>query len=564
MAKAGSCQAWLKKRPWMLGFIVPAATLVFLLLTDAFNLRSQFSSPAPRIDVLDLQDGGPSASVSEDGASKKSSSTAKGKNAKNKKKEKKKKDEAKGKKAKPTEDQTRASETPAATASSPSPSTSPRPPLPTCSTDKVKNFYKLRRKLEKSAWAKPAEKGELLGLLKSYEKTDGVPAAIRDLVGKDLTRKVGAAIAVHPPKFYAVAQLLMDWMSCRAAFQAISVYLVFISEKDLAMFREAQQCVTPGLAELWTPVISKTPTMGWMKSAGVGNQYVAAYKKWYGIAAIMDFGVKEEYGLMLDSEVTIYDLHIRARTGKACGPGGGFDRLYDRIRRMEAGKAWPAARVSNNLTTYNFGSFTKSGRDYDLALIRENINFLYKGKSINPCNTEVCNKVKYQMNNVLWSWWTDLPWLNLAVAKRMIAAMVNQKVEDIQDWRAAARTLRFPRFEYVCYQQWSVLHEGFRFRDVTDTTMEAKWGSYLEDPQQGSHLTELNPMWASAETVWRSEDKQISALSTQAPPLLIFHTDHENQRYTHGGHDYKEMWEKLIVELLKVQGRKDWDANTIH
>merc|ERR1712014_361450 len=97
---------------------------------------------------------------------------------------------------------------------------------------------------------------------------------------------------------------------------------------------------------------------------------------------------------------------------------------------------------------------------------------------------------------------------------------------------------------------WCVLHEGFEIMDVTEITKEAKWGSYLEDPQPGSRLGELKPMWASTETVQRAEEGILPALSVSEPPLLIFHNDHTQLLHTSGGLPYKWLWEKLLLDLL--------------
>merc|ERR1711870_52112 len=94
--------------------------------------------------------------------------------------------------------------------------------------------------------------------------------------------------------------------------------------------------------------------------------------------------------------------------------------------------------------------------------------------------------------------------------------------EQKQGWRSFSRHIQFSRFEHIAYQQWSVLHEGFRFLDVTNITGEAKWGSYMEDPQPGARLTGLDPLWISSKVLVKSSEGKLP-LSETAPPFLVFH-----------------------------------------
>merc|ERR1712216_211696 len=97
--------------------------------------------------------------------------------------------------------------------------------------------------------------------------------------------------------------------------------------------------------------------------------------------------------------------------------------------------------------------------------------------------------------------------------------------EADEGWQALASKMRFQRFEHVSYQQWCVLHEGFTFRDVTNITGEAKWGSYMEDPLPGARLAELEPLWISNQALERVESGVLPEMSKEVPPLLVFHAD---------------------------------------
>merc|ERR1712129_114895 len=124
--------------------------------------------------------------------------------------------------------------------------------------------------------------------------------------------------------------------------------------------------------------------------------------------------------------------------------------------------------------------------------------------------------------------------------------------------------IKFAPFEYIAYQQYCMLNEGFRINDVTNLTGDAKWGSYLEDPLPGARLDKLQPMWISGDAlkaVWRGS---VPELSKEAPPLMVFHIDH-------GGGDVmpkdqraeKGVWEELVLDLLAGQGRNDYNKDKI-
>merc|ERR1711920_690664 len=155
---------------------------------------------------------------------------------------------------------------------------------------------------------------------------------------------------------------------------------------------------------------------------------------------------------------------------------------------------------------YDFGNgHTMTGRTYDQALIRENFGFV-KRASGGQCKAPACKLVQDQIDKALFSWWTDIPYVNLEVASRMLPMLADEEQLRQEEragsfprgptghWRDLAQNITFPRFEIIAYQQWCVLHEGFTFRDVTNLTRHAKWGSYNEEPKEGSRLAELQPL----------------------------------------------------------------------
>merc|ERR1712083_102943 len=94
---------------------------------------------------------------------------------------------------------------------------------------------------------------------------------------------------------------------------------------------------------------------------------------------------------------------------------------------------------------------------------------------------------------------------------------------------------------------WCVLHEGFRFWDVTNITGEAKWGSYMEDPLPGARLAELVPLWVSGQVMERVENGILPPLSTEMPPLIIFHGDQGRVRGDR--HNNRHRWKQVLKVL---------------
>lgn len=409
-------------------------------------------------------------------------------------------------------------------------------------------------------------------------------------------QKVGASIAVHPPRFYAVAQLLEEYVTCPAAVEALRLFLVFSSEEDVVLFRAALRCLNPTVPnEPFVPVVVKEPWDGWRKPSGFENQFVAAYKKWFGVMHMLDMGSKApEYGLMLDAELLLYERHAPEAHLKGCGKGSAWEQLVTRIRRVEASKEWVAARVSETLKVYKFGNDLKTGKSFDQLLIGGNANFItkkvWREKDNRSCSNEhkwpapECKELRRQYDDGLFTWWTDLPWMNLSVVSRMITYLVpEEKAAQFRSSQARSRTeaaellkepvsyremstrIRFHRFEHIGYQQWTVLEEGWRFRDVTNLTGEAKWGSYLEDPQPGARLFELAPMWISGHAFERAEKGVIVGPPADEPPLLIFHSDHGSPRknFLPMRKELKKNWGLVCEGILKMQGRQDWNAKDI-
>lgn len=352
-----------------------------------------------------------------------------------------------------------------------------------------------------------------------------------------VVNKVGASIAVHEPKFPFVSRFLEQWYACEPARRSMDMYIIFWGEKDAALFKKGMQKFYPNVAEgSWTAVIADVPAHAAAPS-GVRDQIIASWKKWYGITYMMDLDNPPMYGAMLDSELLLYN-------GSDCGPESEWYRLFERVSALEASKLWPAAKV-NDAAKYTFpGGYVQTGRTYDKIILEDNARFIGALEDQSACkglNSPGCREVKRQIEDVLFSWWTDIPYVNLRVAERMLLSLDKQEVQNIPNedklgrWCKHAHYILFPRFEHISYQQWCCLHEGYHFDDVTPVTGPAIWGSYLEDPQSKdgfiSRIAELHPLWLPSDANMRIHEGKVPPMSRVSPPLMHLHVDHHPAYY---------------------------------
>jgi len=327
---------------------------------------------------------------------------------------------------------------------------------------------------------------------------------------------------------------------------------VFSTREDYQLFKEGMGQLHPKVPNgSWGAAFTPAPQRVTETNNG---QTISAWKKWNGIAYLMDRGEEApEYGLMMDSELLFYNK-------TDCGPDSEWNKLYDRIRALEDRKLWPVAKVGT-MADYDFGPHggKQTGRDYDRALISLNARWLGFETICKGLNTPGCREVHRQIEEVLFSWWTDLPYMNLAVAKRLLLSDSIEKRElsseaasiaaKVGRWEALLQQIAFTQFEHIAYQQWCILHEGYRLDDVTPITGMAKWGSYIEDPLPGSRMRDLHPMWFPADAYMAYKNGQIPGMSSVDPPLLYCHVDHFWSEF--GCEPYLKSWGTFLEERQK-------------
>lgn len=389
-----------------------------------------------------------------------------------------------------------------------------------------------------------------------------VPRPSAESLRRGRPPKVALSMALHSRKFHSAGTWLQQYSSCPGAVAHLAVIIVFTDEEEMSLFKQALGCAFPDVpSDAWTGIVAYTPAVGWGWAVGTQNQIIAAYKKWFGIVHMMDMTEDPpEYGLMVDSELLVYDNHGKnGLRGSDCVAEGPWSRFYSRVKAFDDSRSFPAARVSPTLVTYSFGGGTRSGADYDKYLIEENAHWV---GYTSYCGTRTprpvgCDEVQRQIDLVLFSWWTDVPWMNLQVTARMLKDLFGEIAPG--GYRQKATGIVFPRFEYLSYQQWCVLHEGFTFRDVTDITGEAKWGSYMEDPLPGARLAELKPIWFSGEAMERLEQGVLPRLSAEDPPLIIFHADKGKSRANREAN--RDLWRSAMKESVRMYGKeRGWDS----
>jgi hypothetical protein len=277
---------------------------------------------------------------------------------------------------------------------------------------------------------------------------------------------------------------------------------------------------------------------------GIANQLIAAWKKWFGIAYMMDLPKPPVYGLMLDSEPLVYNH-------SECGANGAWYRMFERVSALEAAKLWPAAQV-NEAAVYDFGIFKQTGKDYDKYILEDNARWIGAHPDQAICkglNKPGCREVKRHIDLVLFSWWTDLPYMNLKVAGRMLESTplktehdekppASVNLDQLGKWQRRVYQMKygFPRFEHISYQMWCEMYEGYHMDDVTAVTGNAIWGSYLEDPKPtkgygSSRIAELHPMWLPADAYKAILEGKVPPMSHIDPPLMHLHVDHFPHNY---------------------------------
>jgi len=352
-------------------------------------------------------------------------------------------------------------------------------------------------------------------------------------------QEFAAIIALHPPKFHNAAFFLQGYMNCPEAIRQMSIHLVFTNAKDHALFKRMLHELQPHIPEdAWTAIIANVPREVLEDPTPRANQQICAWKKWYGIAHLLDLPSRPMFGSMLDAELNIYNQND-------CNAGGPWSKLLQRLLRIEASKEFPAARVGT-MKVYNFGSYSMSGKEYDRSIIDQHVQFVKDREPSHLCETKkkACQAVEEMVERVLYTWWTDIPYVNLTVAANMLSSFGDTKVTSYRS--LLKKPIRLPRFEYMSYQVWCILHEDFLIKDVTDITKEAPWGSYLEDAREGSRLSDLQPVWVGADSLLRAQTGKIKAMNHDQPPLLVFHVDHQHQSFN-GYAKMRRTWEQQMI-----------------
>eukprot|EP00392_Amoebophrya_sp_AT5.2_P016423 g16684.t1 len=267
------------------------------------------------------------------------------------------------------------------------------------------------------------------------------------------------------------------------------------------------------------------------------------------------------------------------------------------------GHRFPAAEVSPHLEAYNLTKTSSwTGKSYDHALIKRCLS-----TAVEAANGAVENRWSWRREKIDGGRETDVerPFSYRNGDKAVGVVVPKDFIEKVKagngdletapssgtfSYRSLARNLEHTNFEMITYHAFAVLTEDYRFRDVTNITGAAMWGSYLEAPQllrgpraakegvvnnkghkitlkdvvpgitvvdvekgveislkQGARIADLHPIWVSDEAVRLSERKEIAEFSSDAAevPLFIFHVDHDGDRW--GANENKEQWDRALA-----------------
>merc|ERR1711908_113826 len=106
-----------------------------------------------------------------------------------------------------------------------------------------------------------------------------------------------------------------------------------------------------------------------------------------------------------------------------CGPGSHWLGFYDRLRAYEVSRSWKAAQVSPYLKVFG----PKNGKTYDTGIVKGNLDWLLHADGgtrwLKSCTTAPCLELQRHFDLCLFSWWTEVPYVKLAVAARMLSAL---------------------------------------------------------------------------------------------------------------------------------------------
>jgi len=344
--------------------------------------------------------------------------------------------------------------------------------------------------------------------------------------------KVGLSVPVHPPKFSYVTRFLEQYAACPAARRNMMVVVVFSNQRDFAIFQEGLQLFNKSIpADAYTALVSDVPDH-WKYQTQ--SQNICAWKKFYGIAHMMDMARAPTYGVIADAELMLFDPHD-------CGAHSKWNALHDRIKSREKARKWPAVRVTHeNKFAFNFMGGLMEGLTQ------------WTNRNNKTCTLPACKHLQLYADRTTISWWTDLPWVNLKVAGKMFTDIGGREKNRTENWKTYARPIRFCRYDHMAYQHWTVLHENFTFENVTNITGPTfGMATYTEsENRNGSRVADLYPLWVSdrlrLQTLAPTKDRlgehyaKLKALSKAYPPLLLFHTDLSNRHIK----EHKFVWEE--------------------
>lgn len=316
----------------------------------------------------------------------------------------------------------------------------------------------------------------------------------------------------------------------------MSVVVVFSDEKDFGLFKAGLPLFNRSVpAGSWTPVISKLPgRFDYLRH----SQYISAWKKFFGIAYLMDSPHPPDYGIIADSELLLYDEAECSREDSK------WNMFYQRIQAKERTRQWNAVRITPE-DTYAFGT---------LRNVMKSTKAFVSGANASSCTLPQCRHLDDFRENVTFSWWTDLPWMNLSVVPDMLAHIAGRAKGHNETWAEFIYPLKFSRYEHVSYQYWTVLHENFTLRNVTDLTgPTVGMATYTEgENRNGSRVAELLPLWVSDRVREQTEGPvtdrynhhfaKLESFSTVEPPFLLFHCDLAHRRFK----EKNTEWERRV------------------
>merc|ERR1712194_107742 len=151
-----------------------------------------------------------------------------------------------------------------------------------------------------------------------------------------------------------------------------------------------------------------------------------------------------------------------------------------------------------------------------------------------------CKEVHRMVKDVLFSWWTDVPWVNLAIVGDLMQHLYGERKTDEITWAQMSSRIVWVRFEMIGYE----FSPGFK-RSGADYDREIITDN-VNFVARSDRNTRLN----------LEKCAEIQPGCKAVPPLIIFHADKGRPRSDRD--KYRELWKTVMSQIMHKKGSTLW------